>query len=113
MVRSAATPRVSNHEATGHAAIILINRNFALRLGPVRYLARLIVGPVRLQDELQAGLERQNADLTGVLGDLDRPVPGRGRMLLRHALDEAGGEQHGIDIVGQRRAVVAVAIDGT
>jgi hypothetical protein len=33
-------------------------------------------------------------------------------VLLNQPLDDAGREQHGIDIVGQCRAVMATAIDG-
>jgi hypothetical protein len=70
----------------------------------------LVAGPVRPQQNLQAGFKRQNADRTRVLGDFDRPVSGNRRVFLDQPLNYGGGEQHGIDIVGQRRAVMAGAV---
>ena len=32
-------------------------------------------------------------------------------MLLQQSLNDAGGEQHGIDIICQRRAVMAMAVE--
>jgi hypothetical protein len=67
---------------------------------------------MRPEQNLQAGLKRKNAHLARVLGDPDRPAPWNGGVLLNQPLDNAGREQHGIDIVRQRRAVMAAAIDG-
>ena len=68
---------------------------------------------MRPEQNLQAGLKRKNAHGACVLGDLDRPVPWNGRVLLNQPLDDAGREQHGIDVVRQSRAVMAPAIDGS
>src|SRR5665811_2591848 len=74
-------------------------------------LSRLIAGPMRPQQNLAAGLKGKNVHRTRVLGDPDRPVSGNRRVLLNKPLNDAGGEQHGIDVVRQRRAVMAGTID--
>ena len=67
---------------------------------------------MRPEQNLQAGLKRKNPHPARILGDLDRPAPWNRRVLLNQPLDDAGREQHGIDIVRQCRAVMATAIDG-
>ncbi len=74
--------------------------------------AGLVADPMRSQQHLKAGLEGENSDHAGVLMDVNRPVPGNRRVLLHQSLNDTGGEQHGVDIVGQRRAVMAMAVDG-
>ena len=66
---------------------------------------------MRSQHDLQASLERQNAGLARFPADFDRPVSGNTGLLLDQPLNDAGGVQHGIDIVGQRRAAMVMAID--
>src|SRR5664279_326482 len=72
---------------------------------------RLVTDPVRPEQHLAAVFERKNADLTRTLDDPDRPVPGHRRVLLNQSLNDAGCEQHGVDIVRQCRAVVAMTVD--
>ena len=73
--------------------------------------AGLVADPMRSQQDLQTGLKRQNPDLARILVDPDRPVSGDGRIFLNQPLDDAGGEQHGIDIVRQCRAVMTMTVN--
>jgi len=73
--------------------------------------AGLVADPMRPQQDLQAGLKRQNADQPRVLVDPDRPGSRDRRMFLNQSLNDARGEQHGVDIVRQRRAVMAMAVN--
>ena len=65
---------------------------------------------VRSQHDLEAGLERQKAGLARICAHLDRPVSGNTGLLLDQPLSDAGGEQHGVDIVCQHRAAMVMAI---
>ena len=67
---------------------------------------------MRPEQNLQAGLKRKNPHLARILANPDRPASWNRRVLLNQPLDDAGREQHGIDIVRQCRAVMATAIDG-
>ena len=71
----------------------------------------LVADPVRTQQDLQAGLEGENADQPRVLVDPDRPVSWNRGMLLDQPLNDTGREQHRVDIVLQRRPVMAVTIN--
>ena len=73
--------------------------------------AGLVADPVRPQQDLQARLKRQNADQPRILVDPDRPGSRNRRMFLNQSLNDARGEQHGVDIVRQRRAVMAMTVD--
>jgi len=68
---------------------------------------------MRPEQNLQAGLKRKNPHVARILANPDRPAPWNRRVLLNQPLDDAGREQHGIDIVRQCRAVMATAIGGT
>ncbi len=71
----------------------------------------LVADPMRPQQYLKAGLEGENSDQAGVLMDHDRPVCGNRWVLLNQSLNDTGGEQHGVNIVGQRRAVMAMTVN--
>jgi hypothetical protein len=71
----------------------------------------LVREPMRSQQHPAAGLKRENANLARVPQNPDRPVPGKLRALLNQPLNDTPSEQHGVDVVGQRRAVVAIAVN--
>ena len=71
----------------------------------------LVADPVRTHQDLQAGLKGENADQPRVLVDPDRPVSRNRGMLLDQPLNDTGREQHRVDIVLQRRPVMAVTIN--
>jgi hypothetical protein len=73
--------------------------------------AGLVADPMRSQQHLQTSLEGKSADLAPFLDDLDRPVSRHGGILLDQPLNNTGSEQHRVDIVFQRRTVMAVAIN--
>jgi hypothetical protein len=66
---------------------------------------------LRPQQNLHAGLEREDADLTVIAKDFDGPLPRHRRVILDQLLDNPGGEQDGVDIVIQCRAIMAMAIN--
>lgn len=72
---------------------------------------RLVADPMRSQQHLQTGLEGKNADLASFLENLDRPVSRHGGILLDQPLNDTGSEQHRVDIVFQRRPIMAMAIN--
>jgi len=66
---------------------------------------------MRPQQNLQTGLEREHADLTVVAQDPDGPLARHRRVFLDQFLNDSGREQDGVDIVSQRCAIMAMAID--
>ena len=72
---------------------------------------RLVADPVWSEQDVEAGLEGENADQPRVLMDPDRPVSRDRRMFLDQPLNDAGSEQHRVDIVFQRRPVMAMTIN--
>jgi hypothetical protein len=73
--------------------------------------AGLVADPMRSQQHLQTSLKGERADMAPFLDDLDRPVSRHGGILLDQPLNDTGSEQHRVDIVFQRRTVMAVAIN--